>query len=179
MKRSAFSLPVGFSGVETKDQESVVLTVAVWVLVYTQRRVLGTTDYRTVTGKGLQPRVIELGSKYDLTAMQTLTLFMLDRPCPMHALRKAFNCDASNITGVVDKLEARGLIARQAADHDRRVKVLVVTEKGRELRRKLFARAATPPAAIAALPQKARDFLFDVLRTLLAERTTAAVPSEG
>ncbi len=43
-------------------------------------------------------RVIELGSKYGLTAMQTLTLFMLDRPCPMNALRKAFNCDASNIT---------------------------------------------------------------------------------
>jgi iron(III) transport system permease protein len=40
---------------------SVMLTVAVWVLVYTQGRVLGTTDYRTITGKGLQPRVIELG----------------------------------------------------------------------------------------------------------------------
>jgi iron(III) transport system permease protein len=40
---------------------SVLLTIAVWVLVYTQRRVLGTTDYRTVTGKGLQQRSIELG----------------------------------------------------------------------------------------------------------------------
>jgi DNA-binding MarR family transcriptional regulator len=116
-----------------------------------------------------------------LTPTQGLALRMLDpdSPLAMSALADTLSCDASNVTGVVDKLEARGLIARQAADHDRRVKVLVVTEKGRELRRKLFARAATPPAAIAALPQKARDFLFDVLRTLLAERTTAAVPTEG
>jgi iron(III) transport system permease protein len=40
---------------------SVVLTVAVWVLIYTQRRILGTHDYRTVTGKGMQPRIVELG----------------------------------------------------------------------------------------------------------------------
>ena len=41
---------------------SLILTVAVWVLVYTQRRVLAAGDYRTVTGKGLQQRVIELGA---------------------------------------------------------------------------------------------------------------------
>ena len=41
---------------------SVLLTVAVWALVYTQRRVLATGDYRTVTGKGMQQRVIELGA---------------------------------------------------------------------------------------------------------------------
>jgi iron(III) transport system permease protein len=40
---------------------SVVLTVAVWVLIYTQRRILGTRDYRTVTGKGMQPRIVSLG----------------------------------------------------------------------------------------------------------------------
>src|SRR3978361_716445 len=102
-----------------------------------------------------------------LTRTQGLALRMLDpdSPLAMSALAGTLSCDASNVTGVVDKLEARGLIARQGADYDRRVKVLVVTEKGRELRRKLFARAATPPAAIAALSQKARDFLFDVLRS--------------
>jgi iron(III) transport system permease protein len=40
---------------------SIVLTVAVWVLVYSQRRMLAVGDYRTVTGKGLQQRLIELG----------------------------------------------------------------------------------------------------------------------
>jgi len=40
---------------------SLMLTIAVWVLVYTQRRILAGADYRTVTGKGLRQRAIELG----------------------------------------------------------------------------------------------------------------------
>ena len=41
---------------------SVLLTVVVWMLVYTQRRLLAAGDYRTVTGKGMQQRVVELGA---------------------------------------------------------------------------------------------------------------------
>lgn len=83
-------------------------------------------------------RVIELGSKYDLTAMQTLTLFMLDRPCPMHALRKVFNCDASNITGLVDGLEQKELASRYESPEDRRIKMVRLDERGREVRRSLL-----------------------------------------
>src|SRR5678815_2387034 len=75
----------------------------------------------------------------DLTPTQGLALRTLDpaSPVAMNVLAEGLVCDASNVTGVVDKLEARGLIARQASEHDRRVKVLVVTEKGREVRKKL------------------------------------------
>jgi DNA-binding MarR family transcriptional regulator len=112
----------------------------------------------------------------DLTPTQGLALRTLDpdSPLAMSALADTLACDASNITGVVDKLEARGLIARQGAEYDRRVKVLVVTEKGRELRRKLFARAAQPPAALARLPAKARDQMTELLRALIAERSARA-----
>lgn len=41
---------------------SLVLTALVFALVVTQRRVLARGDYRTVTGKGAQIRVIPLGS---------------------------------------------------------------------------------------------------------------------
>lgn len=111
----------------------------------------------------------------DLTPTQGLALWTLDpdSPMAMNALAETLACDASNVTGVVDKLEARGLLARQASEHDRRVKVLVVTEKGRELRNKLSARAATPPAVLPTLPQKARDLLADTLRALLASRLPA------
>ena len=87
-------------------------------------------------------------------------------------------CDASNVTGMVDKLEARGLIARQAAESDRRVKMLAVTERGRELRRRLFAEAAKPPASIAKLPRVTREKLSGVLRGLLDERETSPAPVE-
>jgi DNA-binding MarR family transcriptional regulator len=83
-------------------------------------------------------RVIDLGSKYELTAMQTLTLFMLDRPCPMHALRKVFNCDASNITGLVDGLEQKELASRYENRDDRRIKMVRLEQHGREVRRDLL-----------------------------------------
>ena len=91
-----------------------------------------------------------------------------DVPLAMSALADTLSCDASNVTGVVDKLEARGLIARQAVGSDRRVKVLVVTEKGREMRRKLLQRAAEPPAEIAAMPAEARGQLVAGLRAFLS-----------
>jgi len=108
-----------------------------------------------------------------LTPTQGLALRLLDPQVPMamNALADNLVCDASNVTGVVDKLEARGLIERKAAEHDRRVKMLAVTEKGRELRKSLFAEAAKPPAPIAALPKDVREKLSDALRALVAARS--------
>src|SRR3569833_3919318 len=114
----------------------------------------------------------EVGDGLGLTTTQGLALRLLDpqMPMAMNALADNMFCDASNVTGVVDKLEGRGLIERRAAENDRRVKILAVTEKGRELRKKLFAEAARPPAAIAALPKDVRDKLSVALRELVAER---------
>lgn len=112
---------------------------------------------------------IETCSELDLTPVQGLALRMLDPEAPlaMSALADTLACDASNVTGVVDKLEARGLIARQGAENDRRVKVLVVTDKGRELRGQLLRRAARPPAEIADLPKAIQGQLAASLRSFL------------
>jgi DNA-binding MarR family transcriptional regulator len=120
----------------------------------------------------------------ELTPTQGLALRTLepDSPLAMNALADTLACDASNVTGVVDKLEARGLIARQGAEYDRRVKVLVVTEKGRALRQKLLARAAKPPAALGALPLKGCELMSAVMRALISERSgddSTAAKSSG
>jgi MarR family transcriptional regulator, organic hydroperoxide resistance regulator len=113
---------------------------------------------------------IETCYSLDLTPVQGLALRTLDPDAPlaMSALAGTLVCDASNVTGVVDKLEARGLIARQGAESDRRVKMLVVTEKGREVRRRLLTKAAKPPAEIAAMPKAMRAQLTAGLRSFLA-----------
>src|SRR5690242_10230656 len=76
----------------------------------------------------------------DLTPMQGHALRLLDpgRPMAMRLLAESLACDASNVTGIVDKLESRGLIARHVDENDRRIKMLVVTEKGQALREKLW-----------------------------------------
>src|SRR5262245_45991797 len=109
-------------------------------------------------------------AEFDLTPAQGHALRSLDpgRPVPMSTLAEALVCDASNVTGIVDKLELRGLIARQGADHDRRVKQLAVTERGRGIRDKLVAAVMNPPAAVAALPNDVKTRLTTLLRGLLA-----------
>jgi DNA-binding MarR family transcriptional regulator len=111
-----------------------------------------------------------------LTPMQGHALRSLDpdRPSPMSVLADMLICDASNVTAIVDKLESRGLILRQGAENDRRIKMLAVTPQGRTLREQLCARAAEPPAAVATMPPTARRQMADVLRAILNEKAAAA-----
>ena len=111
-----------------------------------------------------------------LTPMQGHALRSLDpdRPSPMSVLADMLICDASNVTAIVDKLESRGLIVRQGAENDRRIKMLAVTPQGREIRERLCARAAEPPAAVESMPAAARRQMADVLRAILDERAAAA-----
>lgn len=112
-----------------------------------------------------------------LTPSQGLALRRLDpeRPLAMSTLAEALACDASNVTGIVDKLESRGLIARRGADHDRRIKTLVVTERGRALRDRLIARLLDPPPAVCALSTEVKAVLTATLRAVLDDR--ARVPA--
>jgi DNA-binding MarR family transcriptional regulator len=104
-----------------------------------------------------------------LTPMQGHAVRVLDpeRPVAMSTLADALVCDASNVTGIVDKLESRGLIARQGAEHDRRIKMLAVTDKGRRLREQLWARTLEPPVAVAALSADKRRQLADIVRAII------------
>jgi DNA-binding MarR family transcriptional regulator len=69
----------------------------------------------------------------------------------MGELAQSMHCDNSNITGIVDRLEERGLVERGAAIGDRRVKLVALTDAGREIRDELARRRAEPPPEIAAL----------------------------
>ena len=57
---------------------------------------------------------------------------------------------------------------------DRRIKRLVVTEKGRQLRDQLWARTMEPPAAVTALSDETRRRLAEALRAVVDERTAAS-----
>ena len=65
----------------------------------------------------------------DLTPVQAHALRRLDpdEPLAMSALAEALYCHASNVTGIVDRLESRGLVERTPGAGDRRVKTLVLT----------------------------------------------------
>jgi DNA-binding MarR family transcriptional regulator len=105
-------------------------------------------------------------SRLDLTPVQGIVLRRLDpdRPTAMNELAEALACDASNVTGLVDRLEARGLVERRPAPGDRRIKAIVLTPAGIGLRRRVIELMSEPPAPIAALPARDQRALRDILR---------------
>jgi DNA-binding MarR family transcriptional regulator len=121
-----------------------------------------------------------LAAEFDLTPAQGTALRRLEpgKPVPMSSLADLLFCDASNITGIVDKLEARGLIERQASPDDRRVKMLAVTAQGAELRRRFLARSSEPPAAVSGMPPEDQRQLAEILARMV-EGYTAAGPGLG
>jgi DNA-binding MarR family transcriptional regulator len=106
---------------------------------------------------------------FDLTPAQAFAMKRLEpgKPVPMNSLTEVLMCDASNVTGIVDKLEARGLIERRASAEDRRVKHLVVTPRGAELRQKLIERTCEPHPAFDRLSAEDQCCLGDILERLL------------
>jgi DNA-binding MarR family transcriptional regulator len=82
---------------------------------------------------------------------------------PMHEIAAHLACDSSNVTGIVDRLEARGLVTRRAGERDRRVKYIVPTPRGLEVRDAMRARMARAPAAIERLSPDEQRLLRDLL----------------
>jgi DNA-binding MarR family transcriptional regulator len=93
--------------------------------------------------------VAELGvSPGDLKALMRLVPGHRE---PMRALADMWRCDASTVTWIVDRLEKQGLVERQAHQTDRRVKVVVLSDRGRQLRKQLLDRFYEPPATLSEL----------------------------
>jgi MarR family transcriptional regulator, organic hydroperoxide resistance regulator len=92
-----------------------------------------------------------------------LRLLDPDEPMPMSALADRLFCDASNVTGIVDRLEVRGLVSRQSYAGDRRVKALTITPSGMKLREQVMELMSQPPEAIAALSEADQRALRDIL----------------
>ena len=113
---------------------------------------------------GIRSCMLAAWNELDLTPAQGRLLQYLDpeRPVPMSELASVLACDASNITGLVDKLEAKGLIQRRTTT-DRRVKMVAVTQAGAELRAKLMERISQPPPFISALSPEEQQTLRDIL----------------
>lgn len=118
----------------------------------------------------LRPRYARAAGRFELSPMQAFTLTHLrpGAPLAMNELAGALACDASNVTGIVDRLEARGLVERRVSPLDRRVKMLAVTTKGVRLRSRLLDRLHEPPPEIAELTPADQQALADVLQRALA-----------
>ncbi|MBA3264259.1 MAG: MarR family transcriptional regulator [Thermoleophilaceae bacterium] len=124
-----------------------------------------------------KPRFMALAQELGLSAVQLHALRMIEPgvEVPMSSLAGKLFCDNSNVTGIVDRLEARGLIERHPAEHDRRVKLLVLTGPGERIRSSATRQMTQPPPEIAALPMEHKIALRDALRAAVHARAETSV----
>jgi len=118
--------------------------------------------YLMVTSK---QRLFSLAQEFKLAPQQMIALRILGGgPRKMSELADALSCDNSNVTGIVDRLEQHGLVRRESAEGDRRVKLIVLTEEGEWMRGEITKRMAQPPPPLASLSEEDQTALRDILQ---------------
>ena len=97
------------------------------------------------------------------------------------SLARAIGLDTSTIAGVIDRLEARGLMLREASAEDRRVRLLQLTNEGRALLAALVpAMQRAQERMLAPLPKGERAEFMRMLRTIVsANNELSRAPSDA
>ncbi|MEV6378886.1 MarR family transcriptional regulator [Streptomyces sp. NPDC051773] len=110
----------------------------------------------------------DAAAEHSLTGAQARLLGLLSlEPLPMRRLAQKLRCEPSNVTGIVDRLEARGLVERRPDPNDRRVKLAAATDDGRRVARSLRDSLDFAREPLAALSTTERESLRDLLRRML------------
>lgn len=110
------------------------------------------------------PRFLDIARDLGLTPATLGALARLGEPRTMGEIAELLRCDPSNVTGIADALEARGLARRRPSESDRRVKAIELTAKGERMRQRVMGELSVPPEWLAALSQKDQRTLRDLLR---------------
>ncbi|WP_043687191.1 MarR family winged helix-turn-helix transcriptional regulator [Streptomyces xylophagus] len=110
----------------------------------------------------------EAAGDHTLTGAQARLLSLLSlEPLPMRKLAQKLKCEPSNVTGIVDRLEARGLVERRPDPADRRVKLAAATDEGRRVARSLRESLRFAREPLAGLSDEERLALRGLLRRML------------
>ncbi|WP_409472349.1 MarR family winged helix-turn-helix transcriptional regulator [Streptomyces sp. HC307] len=110
----------------------------------------------------------EAAGEQALTGAQAKLLSLLSlEPLPMRKLAHKLKCEPSNVTGIVDRLEARGLVERRPDPADRRVKLAAATDEGRRVARSLRESLRFAREPLAGLSEEERLTLRDLLQQML------------
>jgi DNA-binding MarR family transcriptional regulator len=79
-----------------------------------------------------------IAEEHNLTSIQLGALHAIDQGnITMGRVANKMHCDASNVTGIIDRLHTLGLVTRLEDPNDRRVKTLQLTVAGNKVLRQI------------------------------------------
>jgi DNA-binding MarR family transcriptional regulator len=125
---------------------------------------------------------MEETANFDLTPVQFAALATVARQPDMdqRTLARTIGFDTSTIGGVIDRLERRGLLQRNPAPDDRRVRRLTITPAGTALLDQVLpAMQLAQKRILAPLPAAERATFLRLLTTLVTANNAASrAPSQ-
>jgi DNA-binding MarR family transcriptional regulator len=136
---------------------------------------------------GLFAELIALGEQvaqdFEVPTFFMKAMHMIDGPLAMKELGRRMRCDPSFITGIADMLEKRGLATRESDPGDRRVKRLVLTPAGAELKQRMEQEILARAPWRSALSPDERSCLLTLIRKMAPPMSLASddtpCPGEG
>jgi len=119
----------------------------------------------------LQQNFAAKAADFGLSGAQAKVLINLrpEEALPMRTLAKRLGYDASNLTALVDKLEARGALERRPNLDDRRIKALALTEEGLRLREDFRQQLSGDAGPLTSLEASQVRELRELLRVTLGQ----------
>jgi DNA-binding MarR family transcriptional regulator len=118
-------------------------------------------------------------ARQGLTGQQAIVLRALGEPRSMRSVAEDLSCDPSNVTGLIDRIERLGLVARSADPDDRRVRRLELTASGQTVRRRLDRDIGALKAPFVDLSFEELATLADLLRRVTPDASSADVGGDG
>jgi DNA-binding MarR family transcriptional regulator len=115
-------------------------------------------------------KMAAIGARTKLSPGLIKTLVRLARTdgISMGEMARSIGCDPSYVTALVDDLAAHGLATREQDPVDRRVKIVVVTDKGRALAQEIQSVLSVPPASFQVLSRAELRQLGELLAKVVA-----------
>jgi DNA-binding MarR family transcriptional regulator len=112
------------------------------------------------------------GKPFNLRPVEytVLTLIAENPGGSLARLARALSVTPPNITAIVDRVEAKGLIVRKASEEDRRAQVLHVTAKGAEVVRKATQKIVEAESATLPLTAGEQAILAELLHKVAMAR---------
>jgi DNA-binding MarR family transcriptional regulator len=142
-------------------------------------RAPSTVDLFMQAGRLFVPVMHAVAVRHELTPMQMMALTRVGADqVPTKEIARHLQCDPSNATGLVDQLERRGLVRRTTPQHDRRVRAVETTERGRTVLADIRSAVADGRTVLDSLSARDHAELRRLLQLLLAAGEQAA-PSDA
>jgi DNA-binding MarR family transcriptional regulator len=107
-----------------------------------------------------------LAKSFGIPVFVIKALHMLDNPLAMKDLGQRMHCEPSFITSIADTLEKHGLAVREPDPADRRVKRLVLTPAGADLKARLENEVLSRTPWRQCLTREQRASLLALIRAM-------------